>query len=792
MEKNKTPFKAVATVLIFLFAVLLIARKNVSAQDLNSYFSGDKNAISISEFVENIQISKADISDIIPEIGTPEVDIVDEGGLGGDVVSDIASNVSDSNEFIQFWDDLQEDVWQDICKAARLSLSEKAEIADIAGIKGKFKRYLKQYPDKRIALVDEVGIDLTGDYGSELFNIADNPFNVSFNAKMEGKSIVVRRLDGIKYCDEILTVLDLRNVKTILPVRSKRILKMKPGEIWKFPMTIKIGISGSINTVQHGISVGLSFGTAREKKPSVSLYKMDAKTLRLRVRFDKATIKSIGVSAKAFTLSAGDIGLFEAENVLTKLVHRGIAKEFNKYLSFKLGLSHSRVKGKKILMEFLIDAQDPRQIDRLVDFLKGDLNAIKKLWQINSQFEDVDIESDLETGVNSLNNVENVAEDIIGSESNFVGSDHFNSQGNSFNIQVPFLHMYEKESNLRYDRYQKMDGEKILHVHQVSDNMSNSSINIPWIGKRHKRKIRRSAYVVNYEKAGGAVSEPVVMYQRYDGIVRRSESTVKNMVEEVNDIMKYAGMKGDGVNYGNTINTDEMFPKLAGANNNPQYDKYGNRMFPDRRRYKSAVLSFAMAFTKTAVRDIINAPATLVMKAFFNILEGFDKQVIDKVSNMFNVSENGKIKYNYRAVEKVLKKEFWWIDFDNNDNSEESPMDVVRYACYKVSRIVADLSSIRSVSDRKEQSKRMTKVLGGKSKSRIGYGKMLKVLVQFVDPENLYANVNFQTRKGISGEEDIDEKREFFNENVGSDYDSQFSEATALRDRFNSPSTLTD
>ena len=784
MTKNKETFKAVVTSIIFSFTGLLIGQGNLLAQESGSYFSGHKGSVSMSELVQDIQILKAnDISSPAPKpAGAP--------------ANDTETEAEDSNEFIQFWDDLQEDVWQDICKEAQISLSEGVDLGDIVGIKGGFERELKQYPDKRIALVDEVGIKLTGNLTEEIFNVGDNPFNVGFNMKMEGKSVVVRRLDGIKYCDEILTVLDLRNVKTILPLKAKRIAKMKSGEIWKFPTIFRIGLSGRIGSNFNGLSVGLSLGTARERKPSISLYRMDEKTLRLRVRLDRATFKSVGVSARALTISAGDIGLFEAENALTELIHDElageIAKEFNKYLSFKLGLSHNRVKGKKILMEFLLDAQDEEQLERLEDFLRGDLGVLKKLLRMGTQFNGVDIENDLQAGADALNEVENIGEESLEAESSFVGSDHFNSNGNSLNLQVPFFYSRESASSARYDRYQTMEGDEILHSHQVSQNISNASINIPWVGKRYKRNVRQNMYIVNYEKEGSAVSEPSIIYQRYDGTVRRSELTARGMVEDVNDILQYAGVNGEGVNSDYIIDTDTLFPKLSEAENNPQYDEDGFIISPARRQYKSAIMSFSMVFTQTAVRDIINAPVEGIMKAFFNILEGEDRKIITKVAHLFNVNEDGKVKYNYRTVKEILEKEFWWMDFDSNNGDEESPMDIVRGICYKTSRIIADFASVRNAAGWKEQSKRLAAVLGGKSKSRMGYSPMLKIIVQFVNPKNLYAKVNFKTHKKIDGEDDITVKEEMFNEEVGSNYGSQMANATSLRDMFNNPSTLTD
>ena len=119
-------------------------------------------------------------------------------------------------------------------------------------------------------------------------------------------------------------------------------------------------------------------------------------------------------------------------------------------------------------------------------------------------------------------------------------------------------------------------------------------------------------------------------------------------------------------------------------------------------------------------------------------------------------------------------------------------MDIVRGICYKASRVIADFASIRNAADWKEQSKRLAAVLGGKGKSRMGYSPMLKIIVQFVNPKNLYAKVNFKTHKKIDGEKDFTIKEKLFNPAVGTNYGSHMSNATELRNMFNNPSTLTD
>lgn len=496
-------------------------------------------------------------------------------------------------------------------------------------------------------------------------------------------------------------------------------------------------------------------------------------------------IKNIGASVRAFTISAGDIGFLEAENILTKFLKDEIADEFNKYLSFKLGVSRSKVRGKKILLEFLLDAKDPSQTDRLVEFLKGDLGIIKKLMEMGDQLNETSDEASLEEGQNQINNVEDVAEDSLGAESNFAGTNHFNAQTDNFNIQLPIIISHQNGNTLRYDRYQTIGGDQVLHVHQASRNKENRNLNIPIAGTIIKHNTWDNVYIANYEKKGEKVEDPVIVYQRYDGTVRRSERTVRDMVGEINDIMKYAGTKGEGTNESYVIDTDALFPHLL----EPQYDEDGFAT-EHNRRYKSSILSFTLLFTREAVRDIISAPAKTIMKAFFNILEGFDKEIMDKVAHLFFINDEGKADYDWREVRKIIRDEYWWLDPLSSD--DEDPMDSVRYICWQATRIIKDFDYIRSAGGWKEQSKRLAEVFAGEKKGHLKYNKMMRLVVQFTDPENLYARFKFDTRKKIDGEEDLHLNQGMFNEELQEPYNAQWLNATALRDMFNNPLTLTD
>lgn len=692
-----------------------------------------------------------------------------------------------NNELLHFWEDLKSDVFDDICKDVEIPLDAGFDIGQIAGVEGKFKRYMKQYPDNKIAVIDEVGVKLNaGHTFTDIFSVGGNSFNIGFSGGLEGKSVVVQKTEEDKFCKNLLKLADLRRIKTILPVNEKRISEMKPNEIWKFPARLSMGVSGGLGyPATPWLSIGFSLGTSKEMKPSVTLFKMDDSKLRMRIRLDRITVKSAGASVGT-SFDAGMIGLPEAEGFLMKEINKNLVKEFNKYIALRFGLSTSRAKGQKILLEFIIDAKNPEQVAKLVEFLKGDLSIIKRLIEMGVRFNDFSSLDDTAAGQQALDSVSQVASEGLGLNSTFAGSNHFNSNSNAMNIVLPIVLHRESSSGQRYDRYQVSGGDQVLHVHNASKNESVSNINVPFLGKIFKHNTNQNFHVVNYEDKDGVVSDAAVVYQRYEGYIKHDERDAREMVENMNEILKYAGAQGNGTNSEFMIDVNTLFPRLTAEEENPTgTDSEGNPVVKSK-SYKSALMSFSLVFTKEAVRDIVAAPAISIMKAVLNVMEGIDREIVSKVQHLFNIDTEGKVKYDWKAARKIL------ASYEREGENSFDPLSVVNSFCTNVAQLISDIASVRDTADQKEKSARLSRVLAGKGKSRLGYENMMQVIIQLASVKDLYASLNIQTDKRIKGEENIASTFNVYNDNLQAGYSAQLTSANNLRDRFADPSTLSD
>ncbi|HCC48265.1 MAG TPA: hypothetical protein DEQ38_09170 [Elusimicrobia bacterium] len=763
---NQTSSNSKSKFAVVFFSLVCALNAPARSADFSTYFDG-ANQGSMAELVGGLRA--AGTRNEAPKAPTAEQPQPNTG----------------NNELLHFWEDLKSDVFDDICKDVEIPIEAGFDIGQIAGVEGKFKRYMKQYPDNKIAVIDEVGVKLdAGHTFTDIFNVNGNSFNIGLSGGLEGKSVVVRKTNEDKYCKNLLKLADLRKVKTILPINEKRINEMGVNEIWKFPARLHMGISGGLGyPVQPWLTIGFSLGTSKEMKPSVTLFKMDAEHIRLRIRLDRITVKSAGASVGT-SFDAGMIGLPEAENFLMKEIDKALVKEFNKYLALKFGLSTSRAKGQKILLEFVIDAKNPAQVAKLVDFLKGDLSIIKRLIEMGVRFNDFSSLDDTASGQEALNSVSQVAAEGLGLNSTFAGSNHFNSNSHASNLVLPIVLHREANAGQRYDRYQVSGSEQVLHVHNASKNTSVSNINVPFIGKIFKHNTNQNFYVVNYENGRGDISEAAVVYQRYEGYIKHDESDARGMVTDMNEILKYAGTQGNGINSQFMIDVNTLFPRLDPANST-EVDEWGQPVL-NTKSYKSALMSFSLVFTKEAVRDIVAAPAVTIMKAVLNVMEGLDREILQKVQHLFKIDTEGKVDYDWKAARKLL------ASYQRDGSDSFDPLSVVNSFCTNAARIIADIASVREIGDQKAKAKRLSEVLAGKGKSRVGYENMMQVMIQLVNVKDIFAKLDLKTDKRIKNEENIANSYNVYNDNLQAGYNSQLGAANSLRDRFSDPSVLSD
>ncbi|MEI7529954.1 MAG: hypothetical protein WCK76_13545, partial [Elusimicrobiota bacterium] len=693
------------------------------------------------------------------------------------------STYTPTTELTNFWGNLTENTKDKLCKAANIKINQGANIIPEIGIEGGLRRQFKSYPDQRLALIDEISLKLNVNLGTEVLNVPNvGSLSVNIGGGLEGKSMVVRPLENNSYCKNLGMLVKLYEVKTVLPVKAKRINEMIVGEVWKLPMVARFSFGAGAGASFNGVvNVSIGASETKERKPTISLYKEAADRMRVRFRVDHVTVKSVGAAAGTVDIPAGDLGVMSGENLIATTVNRTLASQINKFIAFKLGYNYYRVNGQKLLLEFYINPNDQVQVEKLAEFLKGNIGTIEQFIKLGLRFDQFSETADIQSGVGEIEDLAAQAGSQIGATNTFAGTDHYDAHGHNFNITVPIIHSHQSNWTASYHRYQSLNNDGgAVHVQQRTRESNGDSMNLPFAGTLSKHNSKRDVYVVNQEGKDGSVTRPVMLYQKYEGFVRKDDPRARQMLDETNAVLKYAGMRGDGVNMSNTLPSASIFPPLPPVEHN-----YNDQDQSDpTKTYRSAVISFKLVFAEQAVQDIVFAPAQLIMKSFMNVMRETEGAIIDKVMDLFTIDKKGEVAYDYKAVQKRLGVSA----FDNNGDNGTNPLDIVRTLAHAATEFIEKLSSVKQQGGWKAQSEQLAKVA---ATGDMRYEDFLKVVIQMTDTKNISSEIYIHTDKRVKGEEDVNQNYTMFNTRENG-FDNTIATVQQMRERFADPAELTD
>jgi hypothetical protein len=570
----------------------------------------------------------------------------------------------------------------------------------------------------------------------------------------------------------------LYDVKTVLPITAKRINNMEVGEVWKLPLVVRYSFGAKIGgNIAEVVNVSIGALRTRENKPSISLYKIDENSLRVRFRVDHVTIKSVGVEATTVEIPAGNIGVMSGEDLISTTINRTLAKEINKFIALKLGYTYVRVNGQKLLLEFYVDPKNPAQVEKLAEFLKGNLDTIENFIKLGLRFNQFSEETSSSRGVGELEELAAAQGSAIEASNTFAGSDHYTANGHNINVNIPVAHSQESSWVASYHRYQALNNNgEVIHVQQQTRTSKGESLNVPLAGTVIKRNSTKDIYVVNKEGTDGKASRPVLLYQNLEGFVRQGDPAARHMIDNANNVLKYAGRKGEGVDMSNTLPSAGIFPPPPGSN---------DLETDPAKTYHSAAMSFKLVFAEQAVQDIVFAPTQMIMKSFMNVMREneSEREVVNKTMDLFTINTRGEVSYDHEAMAKRLGVN----QLDPQDNGT-NPLKIVNTLAGAATKFIAKITSVKEETTWKGQSERLAKVAAS---GDMKYEDFLKVVIQMVDVKNLSSEIYVHTDKREKGEADISQNYTMFNTREHG-FDNTISAAAQMRDRFAEPSDLTD
>lgn len=634
---------------------------------------------------------------------------------------------------------LRRGVLDQLCRQAQIPLNYDLGLGEYAGMSTGIRRYLRTDVDNQIALVDEQELGVHFSRGvSKLLNDAGASVGISFGAAIDGRSMVIRRTGTTKSCDEVLALLDFRDVKTILPMNGERISKMALGELWRLPMTLTYseGIGAADSITAENAAVNLSFGRSDSGAASMTLYRIADDKLRFRFRIDHVVVwsKSAGLTetfpAIAFAANA--------HNILLRFVERELAHQLDQYTRAWISFGTSSTDGTKMLMEFVIDPRDPEQAASLARVVHGDMLELVKMSFKMSTFQ-------TKTTLEDYLKLRQTDAALLG-PSTYAASDEYKAKARSFSLNLPLIISHNAASLFGEDKVNRYtDEEGQFHFFRADKSKTNSYFTLPWVGPMVRDNTQRDVETVTYAPKGGEHGAPIMVYIRNRGYLRVTGTTVREDVEDINGVMALAGAQRGKDGGHLRLPVDAIVPPSPTIKGPGMHGEPGTESVPADRK---GTLSLTLVFNQQAVKDILAAPADAVLRAFGASLSDGDERAMVTWLTQHATMKDGKYDYSWNEARRAFPSA---EDMGHGGSNNERVNQLGRLS-RAAADLIADLAKARDAQGNEARAQALAAVVGGKAKGDLAYEDVLRVLVQFVDPMDLtgdfVSNVSVST-KGV-------------------------------------------
>ncbi len=627
----------------------------------------------------------------------------------------------------RFDEKMRDKVLDQLCRHLRLQYVYKPELWGFGGMRLGVARRLAPEPGGRLALVDEetLGVSLSKGISHEVGE--GGPTGAfSVGASIEGRSMVVRRLGTTKTCNELDTLIDLRDIKTVLPLKAERIAKMEVGELWRIPLTMSVGYGASLSDVlAEDVPISVSFGYSRGGAASMTLYRLAEDKMRFRFRIDHVTVRSrsLGIS---HTLGAADF-LYGWSGFALQWIDKALARELAKVMSARFDLGRARVEGQKMLIEYVVDPRDPAEASALEEAMRGDFRRLlKSARRIGTEPITADAAGEAYEELRALKKTK------LG-QPDHAAVEEYRYKSRSLGANFPILFNYRVSEVIGRSSVKVLTGnEGEFRYHPADHSPSAEYFRIPFIGPIVKENNQRRAEVVTFAPRGQGQGEPLMVYMRNQGSLRLPASSIGDTVEEVNSVMRLGGTRRgmDGSRL--------VLPKSVVPAPTPVPDSYRDEGNPAKEvSDRKGSVSFTMVFNQKAVREAVSAAAGEVLRALAASTGIADRTMLDwLVAN--GRLEGGELAYDQHAAQEAFKGE--------ND------LPYLARMAKTAAGFVLDYGEARDAATNDGRAEALSRLMAGKGRSELSYEQVLRVLVQFVDPMDLTgdfaANIQNTTKGG--------------------------------------------
>ncbi len=684
--------------------------------------------------------------------GEPERPPVPEGGFS-------------TPDEITFRDRLEKGLLDRVCRGLNLRVNQDFDISEFAGVGGSFSRRLRQLPNNHEAVIDTMQVRFSVGHTFAAPATEGVAFNFWIGASAEGESMVMRPLEGTRSCQELDTLLDVREVKTVFPFRPNRIREMRLGEVWRLPIRLSWGYTPSVTLTEGTAALTITAGGYNQGgQAALSLYRLSPDRIRMRFRIEDAEVRTNGGSLVASfpAIAMASVG----EGILLKQVDRLIARGLSDYVSAQLSHFRSAGHGQRIVLEVLLDPNNEEQLQALTDVVRGDLTRILRLVaerngllpERTARANARELRDHYATGIGARD-----AETFL---------DTYRNEASDWNLHLPFLTRQRWNTNTGEDRLERLDsGEGEVRIYHADKLRESHLFYLPFVGSIVKDNTSRSAQIVTQIVPEGS-APPAAVYIRQRGFERVGASGVRDMVREFSELTGLIGRESGAPPARAHLPVRSMFPELP-ERRAMRRNHRGDLTPEPEPNYDKGAMTLSILMTQEGLRQAIHAEPAAIVRAWANTLDETDRQFLAVAQS---------VGFDARAVRREARR----VTDAVHDN-----LDATHYIrlARRATELVADLAALRAAPSHDRQAKALAKLMDGEGESGLRYDELMSVFVQLAQPSEVRADFNVNVKKGEKGVPNLASR---YRLNGGIDTDPLINRAGHLRGRFANPNDITD
>jgi hypothetical protein len=568
--------------------------------------------------------------------------------------------------------------------------------------------------DNSLALIDEEILKLSWGIG-EAFPLGGGAAGeLHFGAGVSGKSMVVRRLGTFDSCAEVDRLLDLSDVKVVLPVTAARIAAMGKGELWRMPLTVNVGHGGSVGLpVGPSVTITLGYGKDKDGMSSMTLWRLSEHEARFRFRVDTVQVysKSLGVTVTAQPLDFSINGA----NLLARFLDKEIAKELHRYTAAYAGLGAARSEGKRMVLEYTIDPTDPAQAEAMAQALRGNFLAL------------LDYARRMGTSLTASSEIAQAYDDLQRANGRLLGDSSYAAKSDywarvkSLSVNIPVLVDQISSESFGGDTVTQLTGEGGRIVFgSAGENISGKYYRLPLLGSAIIDLESRNVDVIVRARNGKPRTDPVVVYYQNNNFQRLPASRVDMMVEDANSILRLAGAArrggGEDPSLEIPIKPSVPVPQLAGGTGLPETPEPSDQ---------KGWASFTLVMNERAVRAALSASAEEVIRAFARSVPAADRALAGWLAHNGRLA-GGRIVYDAARAKADLRL-----------MEHEDSLSWLASLAQEAAGLTQDLAEAARTSTPEQRELAVAKIFSHENRSGLSSADVLRVLVQFMDPLDL-------------------------------------------------------